>query len=177
MPNKQNSQSNVRWGELYPALSALAESEGRPRSEVAREALRAYLKKKRVKAPPRPKLTGADGTRQTIGVRWGSLSEPLIERAIAENTSVSAIARRSVRFFLGHTRVPEIKEHMEEIRRLTRILARIGGNLNQIALAFTLDDILKTDGLAQVQNELIQEFRNFSVLLISIRDELVRQSP
>jgi metal-responsive CopG/Arc/MetJ family transcriptional regulator len=61
MPNKQNSQSNVRWGELYPALSALAESEGRPRSEIAREALRAYLKKKRVKAPPRPKLAGADG--------------------------------------------------------------------------------------------------------------------
>jgi hypothetical protein len=66
---------------------------------------------------------------------------------------------------------------MEEIRRLTRILARIGGNLNQIALAFNMDDFLKTDDLAQVHDELIQEFRNFSVLLISIRDELVRQSP
>jgi len=172
-----NSQSNVRWGELYPALSALAASEGKPRSEIAREALRAYLKKKRVKAQPRPKLAGVDCTRQTIGVRWGSLSEPLIERAIAENTSASAIARRSVRFFLGHTRVPEIKEHMEEIRRLTKILARIGGNLNQIALAFTLDDFLKTGDLAQVQNELIQEFRDFSGLLISIRDEIARQSP
>lgn len=177
MPNMQNSQSNVRWGELYPALSALAESEGKSRSEIAREALRAYLKKKRVKVRPRAKPAGADWTRQTIGVRWGSLSEPLIERAIAENTSASAIARRSVRFFLGHTRVPEIKEHMEEIRRLTKILARIGGNLNQIALAFTLDDILKTDDLAQVQNELIQEFRNFSGLLISIRDEIVSHSP
>lgn len=177
MPKKQNSQSNVRWGELYPALSALAESEGRPRSEIAREALRAYLKKKRVTAQPRPRLVGADGTRQTIGVRWGSLSEPLIERAIAENTSASAIARRSVRFFLGHTRVPEIKEHMEEIRRLTKILARIGGNLNQIALAFNMDDFLKTGDLAQVQNELIHEFRDFSGLLISIRDEIVRQSP
>ncbi len=177
MPNKQNSQSNVRWGELYPALSALAESEGKTRSEIAREALRAHLKKKRVTAQPRPRLAGADGTRQTIGVRWGSLSEPLIERAIAENTSASAIARRSVRFFLGHTRVPEIKEHMEEIRRLTKILARIGGNLNQIALAFNMDDFLKTGDLAQVQNELIHEFRDFSGLLISIRDEIVRQRP
>lgn len=177
MANKHNSQSNVRWGELYPALSALAESEGKTRSEVAREALRVYLKKRRMKAPPRPKLAGADCNRQTIGVRWGSLSEPLIERAIAENTSASAIARRSVQFFLGHTRIPEIKEHMEEIRRLTRILARIGGNLNQIALAFNMDDFLKTDDLAQVHDELIQEFRNFSVLLTSIRDEIVRQSP
>lgn len=177
MPENSSSQSNVRWGELYPALSALAESEGKTRSEIAREALRAYLKTKKVKVPVRPKPPRPDWTRETIGVRWGSLAEPLIDRANAERSSVSSIARRAVRFFLGHTRVPEIKMHMEDIKKLIGIMARIGGNLNQISLAFTRENVLQEDDLARMHAELRQEFANFIDILSAIRSELYRQCP
>lgn len=162
---------------MYPALVAFAESAGKSKSDIAREAVRKYIKENGHDAPERPGPAEVDSSREILTVRWAGLLEPLTDRAIEEKTSVAEIARRSVRYYLADMRVKEFKAFRLDIKRLIEIMSRIGGNLNQIALAFNADGVFKEEALGVVHEEIREGFKEFIDLLASIRGHLEQQQP
>lgn len=170
-------RTSIRWDDMYPLLTAAAEAEGISRAEYVRETVRARLKGAQLEVPQSHEPTSIDNKKNKVFARIGKLIEPLEAKAMKENRSVSVIIRKALRFYMGQTRIPEVREFYSEIKRLTGVMSRIGGNLNQVALAFNADEILKGSDLAQVHTEMKQAFREFSGTLIAIRSELERQNP
>lgn len=169
--------TSIRLRDVYPTLLAFAKAEGKPVSEVVREILRSFFMDEGLEVPERATPTRVDYSGEILTVRWAGLLEPLTDRAISEKTSVAEIVRRAARYYLADMRVKEFKAFRGDIKRLIEIMSRIGGNLNQISLAFNADGIFKQDALSTVHADLRNEFNAFIDILASIRGHLEQQQP
>lgn len=177
MSDATKNNTSIRWGELYPALAAFAEIEGRSKSDIAREAVHNLLREKGMDVPEWKMPTEVDPAREILTIRWAGLLKPLTDRAIEEKASVAEIARRAVRYYLADMRVKDFKAFRLDHKRLTEIMSRIGGNLNQISLAFNADGVFKKEALSEVHAALKNEFKAFMTVITSIRGHLEQQQP
>jgi len=172
--SRPNETRGFRLGELLEPLKARAEVEGTTQTEIIKKALNEYL--------ARP-LAGLliekkHGVGNTWGnVRWGRLLDPLERRAIQERTSSSEIARRAVRLYLGNGELPEVRQFAVELRKCHVDIAKIGGNLNQIAMVFNADKVLREKDLGQVHIALIDEFKKMADFYKRLEKELERRIP
>ena len=112
-----------------------------------------------------------------VPVRLRDLAEVAKDAAAKETEgNVSKLIRRALRAYLdGATRpAPELATLAAELRQLRLDLARVGGNLNQLAHAFAMDDHgeIDDDALAVTHAELRAEFRRLSDLMRRIENGL-----
>ncbi|MBL4761136.1 MAG: ribbon-helix-helix protein, CopG family [Gammaproteobacteria bacterium] len=106
-------------------------------------------------------------------IRLGGLADRVTSRARDENTDISKLIRRAIQHYLDA--VPAIDradELANGIANCRQDLARVGSNLNQLALAFNVDDTLNGDELAQAHTELRHEFKTLMHAIKSIESAL-----
>lgn len=153
----RNETRGIRWGELLPLLQSRAEAEGVTVAEIARRSAQEYLK------PSKRQTNRVFGYQQTehllssfpaVRVRLGPLTQDIVDRAIAESSSVSSVLRRAARLYLSNQELPKIEQFRDEVERFRRDLARVGGNLNQIAVHLNYEGQLKTTELGRSHIEM-----------------------
>lgn len=89
--------------------------------------------------------------------------------------SLSALVRQSLRFYLNpETTPPDTRPFIGAVDQLRLDLARVGSNLNQLALGFNRHGQagFDRDALAQTHDELRQEFCKVVTTLQTIENEL-----
>lgn len=114
------------------------------------------------------------------GVRLGDLTVPLEKRAASETKAAgrritpSAILKRALRAYLSGENVQHFDTSgmIEELAGLRSDLARVGGNLNQLAHTFNIYGQVDDKELRQNHEALQGEFRQIMAMLKEIRDEL-----
>lgn len=104
--------------------------------------------------------------------RLGPLLAPLDALAKKEGTTSAVIIRRALRAYLDGRAPADLGGAIEALDRLRYDLSRVGGNLNQIAYAFNMDEGLDRDALAIVHDQLRAEFKTLAVTLKELRHEL-----
>lgn len=93
--------------------------------------------------------------------------------------SLSALVRQSIRFYLHpETTPPDTRPFVGAVDQLRLDLARVGSNLNQLALGFHRHGQagFDRDALAQAHDELRQEFCKVVTTLQTIQHELRRKN-
>lgn len=97
--------------------------------------------------------------------------------ALAEKEDVKAavILRRALAAYMDGPgglagSSEELAALTAQLGQLRADLARVGGNLNQVAHAFNMDEPLDRDALAAVHQELRQEFGRLADLLQGVRN-------
>lgn len=158
---RNSTQRAIRWGELMAPLEAKAYEEGATVPALVRRVVRAYLGHG---GDPPPRVVPGQSVRGTLNafgwltVRPGRLGEALEKRAQEEKTTTSEIARRAIRLYLVNEELPKFQQFAQELRALHNDMARIGGNLNQIAVAFNSDGLLRMSDLRTAHRGLIDGF-------------------
>ncbi|BCT69578.1 plasmid mobilization relaxosome protein MobC [Nitrosospira sp. NRS527] len=108
--------------------------------------------------------------------RLGPLSQLLDNRAKRDQVKTAVIVRRALREYLGKGAPAASADTAPLVAALeqTRLeLSRIGGNLNQLAHAFNMDErMLDRAGLATVHRELQIQFGTLIDQLIEVRNAL-----
>jgi hypothetical protein len=107
--------------------------------------------------------------------RLGDLGDRLDARAKRERAKPSRVLRRALTAYLDGTGQPsgsfeQIEQLTADLAGLRSELARVGGNLNQIAHAFNMGDPLDTVGLTATHCELQTQFSALTALLRGVRD-------
>jgi predicted transcriptional regulator len=107
--------------------------------------------------------------------RLGDLGDRLDARAKRERVKPSQVLRRALAAYLDGSRQPlgsfeQIERFTADLAGLRSELARVGGNLNQLAHAFNMDEPLNTDELAVTHRELQTQFAALATLLKGVRD-------
>jgi hypothetical protein len=173
----KNATRGIRFGELLEPLKAKAKAEGITVTEAVKRGVQTYLEIpfEGVRHDVNFGRTGRHNDQSNV--RWGWLIEFMIERAIDENTSLSSIARRAVRLYLGDSRVPEIKGFMKEFRQAHANMARVGGNLHRIARVLNTDNIFPETELARAHDELLDMFKELADLYSRVEQKLDQQMP
>lgn len=107
--------------------------------------------------------------------RLGALSPLLDNRAKHEKVKASVVMRRALREYIGKGSPAASSDTALLVSALERTrleLSRIGGNLNQLAHAFNIDErMLKVDDLKRAHDELREQFRALTVQLCEIQNE------
>ena len=78
----------------------------------------------------------------------------LDERAKAEGVKRSVIVRRAISAYLSDTRIEDIEEIRAGMQKLREDLARVGGNLNQLAFGMNTGQGIDYPRLAEALVEL-----------------------
>lgn len=112
-------------------------------------------------------------------MRLGKLGERVDRQAAKEGVKVSALVRRALLAYLDGDQAPAASgERLDELaQQLTAIrsdLARVGGNLNQLAFAFNLGDPITRGELGETHAELQAEFGRLVELLQELRNAIKR---
>ncbi len=120
----------------------------------------------RLKAKKTPKKKTAKIGFETSTVRLGELKAAAEERVEAEQLkNISVLIRTAVRLYLADadkSDLVHLEKLADEIRGLRYDFSRIGGNLNQMAMAFNQGDVL-SESLLRVNHEILQkDFKNLS---------------
>ena len=121
--------------------------------------------------PPRKKAK--IGT-ETLSVRLGDLKQAAEARAADEGLkNISVLIRTAVRLYLADTDKADLV-HLEiladEIRDFRADFSRIGGNLNQLALAFNKDDVLSESALQLTHRSLQRDFKKLAEIMKEIQN-------
>ncbi|MHC1753004.1 plasmid mobilization relaxosome protein MobC [Humidesulfovibrio sp.] len=157
----KNETRGIRWGELLPCLQERAQSECVTVPEIAKRAVREYLGLSNncpAEIVKYQRLGQGISSFDAVRVRFGLLTPLLVKRATAEGASVSSIVRRAARLYLANQELPKVEQFQDELEHLRREVARIGGNLNQVAVHMNFEGTLKTTELGQAHIELQKLF-------------------
>lgn len=176
---KDSTQRAIRWGELLAPLEAKAHEEGATVPARVRRVVRAYLG---INCAPPSNVALGRGVRGTVSafgwltIRPGRLGDALEKRALEEKTTTSEIARRAIRLYLANEELPDIRQFAQELRSLQKNMARIGGNLNQIAVAFNSDGVLRTSDLRADHRSLVAWFSELASYFKRLEKQLDAKS-
>lgn len=129
----------------------------------------------------KPTTTANRYTHSTV--RLGDLTAPLEKRVASESKAAgrritpSAILKRALRAYLGGENVQHFDASgmIEELAGLRSDLARVGGNLNQLAHTFNIYGQVDDKELRQNHEALRDEFRPIMAMLKEVRDELYKR--
>lgn len=106
--------------------------------------------------------------------RLGPLSQLLDNRAKRDQVKAAVVVRRALREYLSKGAPAASADTALLVAALEQIrleLSRIGGNLNQLAHAFNMDErMLDRTGLAAVHRELQTQFGTLIDQLIEVRN-------
>ncbi len=119
-------------------------------------------------------------------VRLGDLAEPLKKRATAENQSrgknfvrvtPSSILQKALRAYLDgdYIQFIEAQTILDALAKLRLDLARVGGNLNQLAHTFNIYDQIDEADRDRTYKELRVELRQVLDTLEGIERELYKR--
>lgn len=116
-------------------------------------------------------------------VRLGDLTAPLEKRAASETKAAgrritpSAILKRALRTYLGGENVQHFDASgmIEELAGLRSDLARVGGNLNQLAHIFNMESRVDKSELQKNHEALQTGFRQVIGTLKEVREELYKR--
>lgn len=179
---KKNETRGIRWGELLDPLSTRAKLEGTTVAGLVKHIVRKYLGL--VGQPPAANLTeiqdlaplSEEPARFTV--RWGKiLTRRMDERAHAEKITISEIARKAMRLYLANNELPRLEQFRGELEQFRREVARIGGNLNQIAVHMNSEGTLKTTELGQRHIEMRKLFGELIDFYKRMEKAIDRQIP
>lgn len=111
---------------------------------------------------------------ETCTVRLGELKQAAETRAADEGLkNISVLIRTAVRLYLADTDKADLV-HLEiladEIRDFRSDFSRVGGNLNQIALAFNKDDVLSESTLKMTHRSLQRDFKKLAEIMKEIQN-------
>lgn len=121
-----------------------------------------------------------DTTNKPQTFRLESYGPRLATLAKKEGVKASVILRRALAAYMdgpgglvgSSEELAALTAHLGQLRA---DLARVGGNLNQVAHAFNMDEPLDRDALAAVHQELRQEFGRLVGVLKEVRDATRRK--
>lgn len=165
---------------MLEPIKVRAQEEGVTVSGLVRQAVLTYLSLGSSDLKEIPIDRRADenlGDFERHNVSWGRLRRHLEDRARAEKMSLSGIARRAARLYLANGDLPKVLEFSREMRGFHAELAKIGGNLNQIAVHINMHDNLREKDLGQVHIALIGEFKKLADFYKRLEKELERRIP
>ncbi len=116
-----------------------------------------------------------DSTNKPRTFRLKSYGPRLDALAKREGVKASAILHRALAAYMDGPRAPvgsseQLASLTERLGQLRADLARVGGNLNQIAHAFNMDEPLDRDVLAASHRELQGEFSRLAKALQEVRN-------
>lgn len=109
-------------------------------------------------------------------VRFGDLTADLEKKSAKDKVKRSTIIRRAVRAYLEDKNFGECDVLVSELAGVKSSLARIGGNMNQIARYFNTHDSIDSSELNQAHEELKKELDKTILFLRKTRSELIEQS-
>ncbi len=106
-----------------------------------------------------------------VRIRLHDLADPLKQRMKAEGEkNRSRIIRRAIRAYLDNNSTENMKEELsQEIRKLRADFTRVGGNLNQLALYFNVNDTVSHSKLAKTHEKLQAQFEKLTDLLLVVK--------
>lgn len=119
-------------------------------------------------------------------VRLGDLAEPLIKRAAAENklngegylrVTPSSILKKALRAYLDgdYVQVVEAGEILNALSGLKNDLARVGGNLNQLAHVFNMESRVDGGELQKNHEALQTKLRQVMCTIREVERELYKR--
>lgn len=116
-------------------------------------------------------------------VRLGDLTAPLEKRAASESKAAgrritpSSVIKKALRAYLAgnNVQVIEAPAILDALGRLRNDLARVGGNLNQLAHIFNMESRVDKSELQKNHEALQTEFRQVIGTLKEVREELYKQ--
>lgn len=116
-------------------------------------------------------------------VRLGDLTAPLEKRAASESKAAgrritpSSVIKKALRAYLvgNNVQVIEAPAILDALGRLRNDLARVGGNLNQLAHIFNMESRVDKSELQKNHEALQTEFRQVIGTLKEVREELYKQ--
>lgn len=128
-----------------------------------------------------PKETAKRYPRSTV--RLGELESPLVKRATSETkasgrkVTPSAIIKRALRAYLGDGTGQhfDATELIEAVKKLRADLARVGGNLNQLAHTFNIYSQIDEADRDRTFKELQGEFREIITVMREVEGELYKR--
>lgn len=112
-------------------------------------------------------------------MRLGELGPRVDLLAAQEGVKASTIVRRALMAYLEGDRSPAASDQQMavlsvELTSMRRDMARVGGNLNQLAFAFNLGEESSRSHLASTHAELQAEFGRLATLLNEVRNAVKR---
>lgn len=119
-----------------------------------------------------------------LSFRLGDLVPALEKRAASESraagrpVSHAKIVKRALRAYLGvGDALPyfDATELIEAQKGLRLDLARVGGNLNQLAHTFNIHSQVDERELAKIHDELRDEFRRIMAVLKGVESDLLKR--
>lgn len=116
-------------------------------------------------------------------VRLGDLTTPLGKRAASESKAVgrhvtaSAVIKKALRAYLdgNYVQVIEAPAILDALAGLRSDLARVGGNLNQLAHIFNMESRVDKSELQKNHEALQTEFRQITGAMREIERELYKR--
>jgi len=116
-------------------------------------------------------------------VRLGDLAEPLEKRAASESKKAgrriepSKILKRALRAYLDgdYVQLVEAQAIIDALGRLRTDLARVGGNLNQLAHIFNMESRVDGGELQKNNEALRTELRQIIITMRGIEQELYKR--
>lgn len=179
---KKNETRGIRWGELLEPLAAKAEQEGTTVAGLVKRIVRKHLglagqnQAVSIGETHDPAPLSLEPARFTV--RWGKiLTRRMDDRARAENITISDLARKAMRLYLANNELPRVEQFKGELEQFRREVARIGGNLNQIAVHMNSEGTLKTTELGQNHIEMRKLFGELIDYYKRMEKALDRQIP
>lgn len=159
----KNTQRAIRWGELLDHLTVKAKREGTTVAGLVKRIVKKdlgldgeHLATNLVEIQDSTPLS-EEPARFTV--RWGKiLTRRMDERAHAERITSSDLARKAMRLYLANGQLPKVEQFRGELEQFRREVARIGGNLNQIAVHMNHEGTLKTTELGRSHIEMRKLF-------------------
>ena len=108
-------------------------------------------------------------------VRLDELADRLKRKASDEKVKPSRIIRRAIRAYLDNKNYENMEELAQELKAIRSDFARVGGNLNQIALYFNMNDKVKHNELAKSHEDLQVKFGKLKDLLLVVKGATERE--
>lgn len=176
----KNETRGIRWGELLEPMKVKAAEEGSTITSLAKKAVRNYLGLEVDHVPSTEDLKSMRGTicsYPQFTVRWGRIGKALEERAMAEKTTSTEIARRAVGLYLVNGELPKVEEFQRDLERFRGEVAKIGNNLNQITAHMHSEGTIKTTELGQSLLAQTGLYKEMMDLFRRMERKLERQIP
>ena len=110
-------------------------------------------------------------------VRLGGIESDVDEYLKASGESFSLLVKKSIAAYF-RAGEPEaelsVEDLITQLKKMRGDLARVGGNLNQLALYFNTTGIVHNDALGKAHQELQSEFRNLTKFFRDVEKQLLK---
>lgn len=148
---KRNETRGIRFGELLEPLDQKAKALGVSRTDLVLSLVRKDLG---IKCPVElEKIAPAEHGLSRACIRWGKTLAVLDARAALEGLSSSAIARKAVRLYVANNELPKVEKFRDELEQFRKEVAKIGNNLNQIAVRMHSEGVIDSTDLGRSVKE------------------------